>query len=133
MVDHSASSSSNDVLVPLIDVLLVVLCFVLWAGVSQVKVPVKAAAPQAAAASDQPVQRLAMEPRGFWRWNGEPISDAQLRGRLQQQSLQEQTSPILLLPSDALTLLEVSERFNSLEVLVGERLQLQLPGEAIKP
>jgi hypothetical protein len=70
-----------------------------------------------------------MEPQGFWRWDGTSISEEELRGRLQRQNLQGETSTVLLSPSDELSVLEVSHRFNSLQVLAGDRLQLQLPGE----
>ena len=133
MADPTTSGSTNDVLVPLIDVLLVVLCFVLWAGVTQVKMPLKTAAPQESSAVAGPLVRIEMQPRGFWTWNGRPLSDAELRGRLQEQSLQGESPTLVLLPSDELTLLEVSQRFNSLEVLAGDRLQLQLPSQPLKP
>ena len=133
MADPTTSGSTNDVLVPLIDVLLVVLCFVLWAGVTQVKMPLKTVAPQESSAVARPLVRIEMQPRSFWTWNGRPLSDAELRGRLQEQSLQGESPTLVLLPSDELTLLEVSQRFNSLEVLAGDRLQLQLPSQPLKP
>ena len=89
MADHTTSGSTNDVLVPLIDVLLVVLCFVLWAGVTHVKMPLKSAAPQESSAVARPLVRIEMQPRGFWTWNGRPLSDEELRGRLQEQNLRK--------------------------------------------
>ena len=132
MADHTTSGSTNDVLVPLIDVLLVVLCFVLWAGVTHVKMPLKSAAPQESSAVARPLVRIEMQPRGFWTWNGRPLRDEELRGRLQEQNLQGKSPTLVLIPSDELTLLEVSQRFNSLEVLAGDRLQLQLPSQPPK-
>ena len=132
VADRSVAGSINDVLVPLIDVLLVVLCFLLWAGVSQVKSPIQAIGPKTSAVGDQPSLRIVMEPQGFWRWDGTSISEEELRGRLQRQNLQGETSTVLLSPSDELSVLEVSHRFNSLQVLAGDRLQLQLPGEDLQ-
>lgn len=133
--DQLAQQSAVSGLIPLIDVLLVVLTFLMWMSVSPggPPKPSQARTPQAAADSSLPLQVVALSQTGRWFFNGSPTPFDAISSRLRAESRQPRAPRVLFLPSDGLEMETVSESFRSLRATAGDRVRLRMPSEDARP
>ncbi|RCL53493.1 MAG: hypothetical protein DBW85_03635 [Synechococcus sp. MED-G71] len=136
MADLGRSTELNanvGTLIPLIDVLLVVLSFLIWMAVTPAPAPPAPRPLPSALPLSAPKQMLAMARDGGWRLDGRSISQADLIAAITAQNALEQPPRLLLIPADGMALEQVSARFSAMQAIAGARLQLQLPSMEVQP
>ena len=133
--DRLAQQSAVTGLIPLIDVLLVVLTFLMWMSVSPggSGKPPQPRAAQAAPDPSLPLQVVALSQTGRWFFNGTPTPYDVITSRLRADSGQPRASRVLFLPSDGLEMETVSESYRSLRASAGDRVRLRMPSEDALP
>jgi biopolymer transport protein ExbD len=133
--DRLAQQSAVTGLIPLIDVLLVVLTFLMWMSVSPGGTPKQPQprARQVAADPSLPLQVVALSQTGRWFFNGTPTPFEAITDRLRADSGQPRAPRVLFLPSDGLEMETVSESFRTLRATAGDRVRLRMPSEDALP
>jgi biopolymer transport protein ExbD len=122
-------SSAISGLIPLIDVLLVVLTFLVWVALAPAGpgTPPQASKQSLAPDPSRPLQVVALSIAGEWYLNGQAITKNELLSLLQSESRNPQAARVLFLPSNKLSIETVGDSFQQLKARAGERLRLRLP------
>ena len=122
-------------LIPLIDVLLVVLTFMMGLAV----MPSNHSSSSRPKPSSQivdpssPLQVVALTIDGDWLLNGQPIIEQLLLQKLELDNRKPHPARVLFLPSDGQPVDVVSEYFSKLKAVAGERVKLRMPSEQDTP
>jgi biopolymer transport protein ExbD len=128
-------SSAISGLIPLIDVLLVVLCFLVWialAPTSSGRHPL-ARSQSLTADRNRPLQVVALSSSGQWFLNGQAIRKNTLLSQLGSESSSPQAPRIVFLASENLPAETVGASFQQLKARGGERVRLRLPTPGDQP
>lgn len=133
--DRLAQQSAVTGLIPLIDVLLVVLTFLMWMSVAPGGPPQPQQPQTRKAAPDPnlPLQVIALSQTGRWFFNGTPTAYQAITDRLRADSGQPRAPRVLFLPSDGLEMETVSESYRALRATAGDRVRLRMPTEDGQP
>lgn len=128
-------SSAISGLIPLIDVLLVVLCFLVWVALAPTS---SGRHPLASSQSLRPdgssaLQVVALSSSGHWFINGQAIKKNELLSQLGRESSSPQPARILFLASENLPTETVGASFQQLKTRGGERVRLRLPTPGAQP
>lgn len=128
-------SSAISGLIPLIDVLLVLLCFLVWialAPTSSGRHPL-ASSQSLAPARNLPLKVVALSSRGHLFLNGQAIKKNELLIHLKSESNIPNPPRVLFLASENLPAETVGTSFQQLKAKGGERVRLRLPSPGNQP
>jgi biopolymer transport protein ExbD len=122
-------------LIPLIDVLLVVLTFMMGLAVMPSSQPTGSRPKPSSQVVDprSPLQVVALTIDGDWLLNGQPISEQLLLGNLGLDNRKQHPPRVLFLPSDGQPVDVVSNYFSKLKAVAGDRVKLRMPSEQDTP
>ncbi|MEN9877781.1 MAG: hypothetical protein RLZZ158_820 [Cyanobacteriota bacterium] len=130
-----ARSSAISGLIPLIDVLLVVLCFLVWVALAPTSPGQHPQASNQSLAPDRnrPLQVVALSSSGHWFLNGQAIRKNQLLSHLESESGSPEAPRVFFLASENLPIETVGASFQQLKARAGERVRLRLPTPGDRP
>ena len=128
-------SSAISGLIPLIDVLLVLLCFLVWVALAPTSSGRHPLASSQSLAPDRnlPLQVVALSSSGHWFLNGQAIRKNELLIHLKSESNIPNPPRVLFLASEKLPAETVGTSFQQLKAKGGERVRLRLPSPGDQP